>query len=163
MSPWVSSSGTSEAYSNTQSISWSGPAMKPSSDIVVLTRTIPMRTPYGWAVPPASCSPAAPGPTESGLYGLRLCLDGALGNRLALDVALAHQPQRQQRARERQRGAQDEDRVQAVQEPLLGRVADGALRPLGNSLERLPEAPGGCRLDQPAGLPAADRAAGDLL
>src|SRR5207302_6054202 len=36
----ISSAGTSSACSNTQSSSWFGPAIKPSSDIVVWTRTV---------------------------------------------------------------------------------------------------------------------------
>src|SRR5215207_6012993 len=117
------------------------------------------------AAPPARFAPAAPcldRRTALGVRALGLSLQRRRGlapglalvleHRLALDVALAHQPQGQDRADERQRGAEHEDLVHPVQEPLLGGVGDRRLRALGQPGYRLAEAAGRRRLDQLAGL-----------
>src|SRR6478735_1876013 len=80
-------------------------------------------------------------------FWLQLRLEGGVDQRLALDVALANQPQSEPRTGERENCAKHEDLIQPVEEPLFRRVASHVLRPGRKTRDRLAQVPRGRGFD----------------
>src|SRR4051812_23749156 len=116
-----------------------------------------------WRVVSGEGDPTPVSGLSPGGLDLRLDLEGRALERLAFDVALAHQPEPEDRAGEGEDRAEDEDLVQAVEEALLGRVRGHVLRLRRQGRDRFTEVARGRRFDEAARLVVRERPVGRLL
>src|SRR5215218_7255877 len=107
--------------------------------------------------------PLTPIPLRPSRLDLRLHLERGVDQRLAFDLALADQPEPEDRAGEGEDRAEQEDLVEAVEEALLSCVRRHVLRLRRQGRDRFAEVARRRRFDQTAGLVVAERPVGRLL
>src|SRR5262249_46487492 len=119
--PRCGSPSAAQASTTWPSSRYPARAPSPASKLTnLMPRTLPHRnSPPRLRLTDAGRRKTQPRRRGSGLGGLRRRLELGADQGLALDVALADQPEGEDRAGETEQGAEQEDHVEAVDEPLF--------------------------------------------